>query len=588
MPNNKTKRIPSGVEESSDAKRKKTYHDDGRNEYAEILLNELRHNDPVLQLQLQNDNISATTPSTLSKGNLLERIVHPLSPRDFKSSCFRKKAVHIKSNRKDRFRDINENYMFGLDPKQIFEETSSDSIFLWIPPPPKEGSTTGDSSSSSSSSSSKVGLQSIDIQDPNTAYILHTRSNYASYCRAPPELEQRLVSSMLRDVGIGCGQYDPTGERLLTLGRGEVETFIGTKGHLTDWHNDFQENFTIQLSGRKKWTLKQGTVKHPLRGTTPHYRSSSDVIENQIKAARLSNPDYQFGKQDLDSNAFGNEVEIIMDAGDVLYFPAGMWHKVETIEYGASINISLMGSTYASFLCKTLEHHLLEKEEWREVICSSQDQGSDVVKKLKSLINDLPSIVKKLADNGVAEGMLPPVLREPPVFQIVGEEEGILNDSQSCQSEDEGAQLGGELEVKNLHEEESASECEENSQGSQDEVEDENIIDVNEFESINNTESFIRSGKVWRRNPLASLMRMSDVKSFYESEQDQSDDTKNLFILNTNFAGNDMHESAVRVILRDVSGQLDCFCSLQGKSLDDSINELKEPPRALLYYGFII
>ena len=90
---------------------------------------------------------------------------------------------------------------------------------------------------------------------------------------------------MLRDVGLGCGQYDPTGERLSTLGRGEVETFIGTKGHLTDWHTDFQENFTIQLSGRKKWTLKQGTVKHPLRGTTPHYRSSSDVIENQIKAA---------------------------------------------------------------------------------------------------------------------------------------------------------------------------------------------------------------------------------------------------------------------------------------------------------------
>ncbi len=24
------------------------------------------------------------------------------------------------------------------------------------------------------------------------------------------------------------------------MGRGEVETFIGTKGHLTDWHTDFQ------------------------------------------------------------------------------------------------------------------------------------------------------------------------------------------------------------------------------------------------------------------------------------------------------------------------------------------------------------
>ena len=54
------------------------------------------------------------------------------------------------------------------------------------------------------------------------------------------------------------------------------------------------------------------------------------MIENQIKAARLSNPDYQFGRQDLNSNAFGDEVDIIMDAGDVLYFPAGMWHKVSS------------------------------------------------------------------------------------------------------------------------------------------------------------------------------------------------------------------------------------------------------------------
>ena len=119
---------------------------------------------------------------------------------------------------------------------------------------------------------------------------------------------------MLRDTGIGLGQYDPAGEKLTTLGRGEVETFIGTKNHVTDWHTDFQENFTIQLSGRKRWTLKQGTVKNPLRGTTPHYCSSEDVIENQIKAARLTNPGFQFGKQDLDGNAFGKEVEIIMNA----------------------------------------------------------------------------------------------------------------------------------------------------------------------------------------------------------------------------------------------------------------------------------
>ena len=37
------------------------------------------------------------------------------------------------------------------------------------------------------------------------------------------------------------------GEKLTTLGRGEVETFIGTKGHVTDWHTDFQVRILLGI-----------------------------------------------------------------------------------------------------------------------------------------------------------------------------------------------------------------------------------------------------------------------------------------------------------------------------------------------------
>lgn len=169
---------------------------------AQDRLKELKHADPVLELSLAENDCPDIIPTS---NNLLADFLYPLSPSDFKSNCFRKKAVHIKSNRNDRGRDIISNYMFGLNPKQIFEETSSDSIFLWIPM--KEGQ-----ERSSSTANEKNCLQSIDVQDPNTAHILHTNSKYASYCRAPPELEQLLVSSMLRDTGFGLGQYDPTGK----------------------------------------------------------------------------------------------------------------------------------------------------------------------------------------------------------------------------------------------------------------------------------------------------------------------------------------------------------------------------------------
>jgi hypothetical protein len=186
--------------------------------HVQNLLNELKHCDPVLQLHMHpTSKIAIDSPDiTAISKDLLQSMLYPLSPRDFKSSCFRKKAVHIRSNRKDRAHDISANYMFGLDPKQIFEETSSDSIFLWIPSTCKDNDNDKNDNDKSSSGSkcnekSKT-LLSIDIQDPNTAHVLHQHSNYASYCRAPPELEQPLVSSMLKDVGLGLGQYDPTGE----------------------------------------------------------------------------------------------------------------------------------------------------------------------------------------------------------------------------------------------------------------------------------------------------------------------------------------------------------------------------------------
>ena len=47
--------------------------------------------------------------------------------------------------------------------------------------------------------------------------------------------------------------------------RGEVEVFASRAGHTTEWHTDFQHNFTLQLSGRKRWRVGAGAVVEPLR-----------------------------------------------------------------------------------------------------------------------------------------------------------------------------------------------------------------------------------------------------------------------------------------------------------------------------------
>ena len=137
-----------------------------------------------------------------------------------------------------------------------------------------------------------------------TAYAIHASGGHPAYCRAPPLLEQHLVGLLLRAtchpphdgdaVTLGGGT---------TLGRGVVELIIGaasststsackkntvnenTAGKKKKHHTNFQENFTIQLSGIKRWTLRRGRVRHPLCGTTPQYaRNGEDVsvAENQL------------------------------------------------------------------------------------------------------------------------------------------------------------------------------------------------------------------------------------------------------------------------------------------------------------------
>jgi ribosomal protein L16 Arg81 hydroxylase len=55
----------------------------------------------------------------------------------------------------------------------------------------------------------------------------------------------------------------------------EIEIFVSKKGNYTDFHMDFQENFTFQLKGSKKWRLKtEHGMQAPVLGFSPHYSQS--------------------------------------------------------------------------------------------------------------------------------------------------------------------------------------------------------------------------------------------------------------------------------------------------------------------------
>jgi hypothetical protein len=48
-------------------------------------------------------------------------------------------------------------------------------------------------------------------------------------------------------------------------------------------------------------------------------------------------------------------------------------------------------------------------------------------------------------------------------------------------------------------------------------------------------------------NPLGWVRRVDDITSFYQPNERHPD----LYIININYAGNELHESAVRLVVRD-------------------------------------
>ncbi|KAL3944643.1 MAG: hypothetical protein SGBAC_001303 [Bacillariaceae sp.] len=486
---------------------------------------------PVVVIENKPENAQS-----ISISPNLDELMHPMTEEEFLDQHFRQKAVHITSNKEitedyalKRVSDLREA-MFDLDPEMILRETSSDNIFLWLVD--KGGNEQSEKPKGST-------IRSIEVSDVDTAISLHKIARHATYCRAPPMVEQNLVASLLNATGLGCGQYDPSGESSISMGRGEVETFISTEHHLTNWHYDFQENFTIQLSGTKRWTLQQGTIKDPIRGCTPHY-AAPEAVESQLKAAHLFDRKFRFGFPETNVTAIGSVQSIDVKPGDVFYFPAGMWHKVETIHPGVSINVSLMACNFASVTSQAIHQLLFQDKRWRQPVLNNSRVAA--VDHLKALLKDLPSLIQRLEQNGGAEAILPPILTHPPNFRSAGDGEDSWEDIETDCGND-----GGEGASRD-HDGGSAQ--------SDEDKEEDNALDPMEFDSFPENWSYnLKLGETVEvsRNPLAALHKVSETTSFYtiEDNKNNEDDGEGIFVLNVNYAGNEMHQSAVRVVFRD-------------------------------------
>eukprot|EP01100_Stratorugosa_tubuloviscum_P000511 TRINITY_DN1113_c3_g1_i2.p1 TRINITY_DN1113_c3_g1~~TRINITY_DN1113_c3_g1_i2.p1 ORF type:complete len:538 (+),score=247.51 TRINITY_DN1113_c3_g1_i2:128-1741(+) len=444
----------------------------------------------------------------INSENLLESFVSPFSKEEFLSNIWKKKCLAVITS-SERFENLIENHFYSLDLNQLLENSASENIFVWMRNTTSEGGGK---------------IDSFETDNSSTAEICYN-SGASLYFRASQDTTDEFVRAMSMDLGINfAGIYAQE-----NTNKGEIEIFVSRTGHYTDWHFDFMENFTFQLKGKKKWIFKQGQVKNPIRGFTPHY-NKVDNLEQQLKAHRLSNPNFQ-----SDVNAITNSEfeEITLTEGSVLYFPAGTWHSVECIEDSISINISLIGTTWGDLVTESIRHMLFKQEHWRDIISSSD--VNQARQHLTLLLSRLQLDLQGLS----AENILPYAVNYPRVEHIdlnltqPAEEE---NNDEELEGEDEGEGKGeGEDENENEGENEDEDEGEGEGEG-EDKGE---FVEQNEDMEINFSSTF-------RVNPLSVLISQNELdKLNNSSELEQDSNLQHTFIVHVNF-GNEELTSTIR------------------------------------------
>lgn len=125
-----------------------------------------------------------------------------------------------------------------------------------------------------------------------------------------------------------------------------VQTFIGGKGTKTLFHNAITEAIFINVQGRKRWQL-----------VPAHYNA---VMNPSPEPAEYNHCAVQAFEPDLEAfPAYDciDRFEVVTEPGDLLFFPAWMWHYVENLDhtigvrYGwASLRAALTGSPTFTYI----------------------------------------------------------------------------------------------------------------------------------------------------------------------------------------------------------------------------------------------
>lgn len=157
-----------------------------------------------------------------------------------------------------------------------------------------------------------------------------------------------------------------------------ASVFLTPAGSGAAPHFDKNENFTIQLTGRKSWTL----------GNRP-------AISNPHKSHVFGQPlPATLQRLGVDSQQTTPTRSHTLIPGTMLYVPRGVTHSTYAEEDSWSLNISYTGLTWADLLTAGLREHLLARPDWRRSVVGVTPESSRAAKNH----NIMPALIAELSE----------------------------------------------------------------------------------------------------------------------------------------------------------------------------------------------
>lgn len=215
--------------------------------------------------------------------------------------------------------------------------------------------------------------QAVDM--PASDAVKFHRSGFTVFL---PDVATETVRGWQSTLGKALGR--PSATFLCSL-------FSSSRSNVTACHFDQIDNFTVQLSGTKRWRY------------APNRHVRLPVVNYNVKTPRPYNEEmWLYSSRELPTKLPDGAELVELTAGQMIYLPRGMWHEVESVGDSVSLLFGFGACTWIDVLLPALRTLLLRQEEWRESALLLEDDGGaeraqaslrPLLKKLARMLTEL-------------------------------------------------------------------------------------------------------------------------------------------------------------------------------------------------------